>query len=128
MADLIEIVQRIVAFRQERGWQDGHTPENLAKSICIEAAELLELFQWHTLTAHEIQRNPLIQERVAEELADVMIYAMSLADQVHIDPGEAILRKLEKNAVKYPARQEPALAVSDDKRDTKRRNGSSSEV
>lgn len=83
----------IIKFRDERGWRPYHTPENLAKSISIEAGELLECFQWN---------NNYDEEHVCEELADVMIYCMQMADVLNVDIKEIIFAKLEKNARKYP--------------------------
>lgn len=86
----------IIKFRDERGWRPYHTPENLAKSISIEAGELLECFQWN---------NNYDEEHVCEELADVMIYCMQMADVLGVDVKEIIFDKLEKNARKYPVQK-----------------------
>ena len=88
-----EIKEKIIKFQKERRWEKFHTPENLAKSISIEAAELLEHFQW---------QKEYDEEGVAEELADVLIYCMYMADAMDFDVKEIILNKMEKNAVKYP--------------------------
>ncbi|MGP6178201.1 nucleotide pyrophosphohydrolase [Microbacterium sp. A196] len=81
------------AFVVERDWDQFHSPENLAKSISIEAAELLELYQWGQ------QPN---QARVEEELADVLTYCFQLATKLGVDIDEIVLNKLEKTRVKYP--------------------------
>ncbi|MEJ1089053.1 nucleotide pyrophosphohydrolase [Microbacterium sp. Mu-80] len=81
-------------FVDERDWDQFHSPENLAKSISIEAAELLELYQWN--------QEP-DQERVEEELADVLTYCVHLASKLGVDIDEIILSKLEKTRMKYPA-------------------------
>ncbi len=88
-----ELINRIIKFRDERDWAQFHTPENLTKSIVIEAAELLEHFQWD---------NEFVKNEVTEELADVMIYCILLADRLNIDIQEAISDKLDKNGQKYP--------------------------
>lgn len=88
-----ELFEEIILFQKERGWKKFHTPENLAKSISIESAELLEHFQW--------QKEYNIDE-VAEELADVLIYCFYMADSLDLDIKEIILNKMEKNALKYP--------------------------
>jgi NTP pyrophosphatase (non-canonical NTP hydrolase) len=80
-------------FVAARDWKQFHTRENLAKSISIEAAELLELFQWDD--------NP-DEERVREELADVLAYCLHLADDLGMDIGDLILEKVAKNELKYP--------------------------
>ena len=88
-----DIKKEILRFQKERDWKKFHTPENLAKSISIEAAELLEHFQWQM----EYDEN-----EVAEELADVLIYCIYMADAMDFDIKEIILDKMEKNALKYP--------------------------
>ena len=88
-----DIKKEILMFQKERDWKKFHTPENLAKSISIEAAELLEHFQWQK----EYDEN-----EVAEELADVLIYCLYMADAMDFDVKEIILNKMEKNALKYP--------------------------
>jgi len=91
MKDLLDI---IIEFRDKRGWKKHDTPQALAKSIIIEAAELLENYQWEDST-------PDI-ENVKEELADVLIYSLAMVHDLGFDPKEIILEKLEKNKIKYP--------------------------
>jgi NTP pyrophosphatase (non-canonical NTP hydrolase) len=96
-----ETIARIRKFRDDRDWKQFHDPKNLAVSISIEAAELLELFQWKTgeeATFFAAEH----KERVSEEIADVAIYLVELADITGIDLAKAIEAKLEKNARKYP--------------------------
>ena len=81
-------------FNKTMDWDQFHTPENLAKSISIEAAELLECFQWN---------NDSYREEVCEELADVYSYAVMLADSLGVELEEIGLKKLEKTKAKYPA-------------------------
>src|SRR2546425_7143156 len=96
-----DMIERIRKFRDDRDWKQFHDPKNLAVSICIEAAELLELFQWKT--GEEASRYAADnKERVSEEIADVAIYLVELADIAGIDLEKAIEAKLEKNAKKYP--------------------------
>lgn len=82
------------AFVAEREWAQFHTPENLAKSISIEAAELLECFQWNA---------DADISSVKEELADVLTYCLLLADRLGVDPNQIVLDKLELTRAKYPA-------------------------
>ena len=89
-SELIEILR---AFSQERDWEQFHTQENLAKSISIEASELLECFQWS---------NHAATEKVIEELADVFTYCLLLADKLGVDPNEIVRQKLEITRSKYP--------------------------
>ncbi|MCU1583403.1 MAG: nucleotide pyrophosphohydrolase [Microbacteriaceae bacterium] len=85
---------KIAAFVAERDWAQFHTPENLAKSIAIEAGELLECFQWNT---------DADTDRVREELADVLTYCLLLADRIGADPSQIVLDKLAVTREKYPA-------------------------
>ena len=88
---------KINQFRDDRNWRQFHNEKDLAISISLEAAELLELFQWKT--SAEAKKEP---ERLKEELADVLIYAYMLADNLHLDVDTIIEEKLAKNAAKYP--------------------------
>lgn len=88
-----KIKEEILIFQKERNWKKFHTPENLAKSISIEAAELLEHFQW----GKEYDKS-----EVADELADVLIYCIYMADVMGFDINEIICNKMKKNALKYP--------------------------
>lgn len=94
MKDIIEVLRE---FNQAREWGQFHSPCNLAKSICIEAAELLADFQWTDPITHTGYK-----ERAEEEIADIMIYALIFCDKMGIDPVEAIRAKIELNAKKYP--------------------------
>lgn len=89
-----EIHEKIKKFVSERDWNKFHTGENLAKSLIIEAAELLELYQW--------QEETINIEGLKEELADVMIYAIMIADHYRFDLKEIILNKIKINEEKYP--------------------------
>lgn len=88
-----ELINKILSFRDERDWKQFHTPENLAKSIMIEAAELLENFQWN---------NCFDKEKLVEELADVMIYCVLMADSIEVDITKIMEEKIRKNSAKYP--------------------------
>ncbi len=92
-----KLVEEIMKFRDDRGWQSNDKPENLAKSIIIEAAELLENYQWGPDHANI--------ENVKEEIADVIIYAIAMAHDLGFDIEKIIKEKLAKNAVKYPAKK-----------------------
>ena len=99
---LEDLTRRIVEFRDERDWKQFHSPKNLASSIVIEAAELLELFQWSDdmTMAHDVRER---RSEIEEEIADVLIYALLLAHDTGINPAAAVERKLAANAAKYPA-------------------------
>ncbi len=96
-----ELTRQIVAFRDERDWKPFHSPRNLATSISIEAAELLELFQWSSdaTLAEDVRARRVDIER---ELADVVIYALLLAHETGVDVEAAIVAKLAENNRKYP--------------------------
>jgi NTP pyrophosphatase (non-canonical NTP hydrolase) len=96
-----DTLAKIRKFRDERDWLQFHDPKNLAASISVEAAELLELFQWRN-GEESLRYAKENKERVSEEVADVAIYLIELADVVGIDLLKAIDDKLAKNAVKYP--------------------------
>lgn len=96
-----KLVLALRKFNKERDWDQFHTPENLAKSISIEAGELLECFQWD---------NNYDKEHLCEELADVLSYCIMLADRLDVSIEEIVLDKLEKTKKKYPV--EKAKGVS----------------
>lgn len=106
--DIKALQTRLREFAAARDWQPYHAPKNLAMALMVEAAELLELFQWQTLTeSRGFTRNAPDKERVADEIADVLLYLLQLADHTGVDLGEAVERKLRKNAVKHPAKKKP---------------------
>ena len=94
--DFQELTSMIVAFRDERNWKQFHNPKDLALALSIEAAELNEAFLWRK--AEEGDR-----KKIAEELADVLVYALLLAHESGLDPKQIILDKMDVNAAKYPA-------------------------
>ncbi len=91
-------MQKVAAFRDERNWAQYHNPKDLAISLSLEAAELLECFQWKS--SEDAVREK--RAEVVDELADVLIYALSMADALGVDPERAVFDKLAKNAAKYP--------------------------
>ena len=100
-SDFADIQERIRQFRDERDWMQFHSPKNLACSISIESAELLEHFQW----THPVENDQVVRDKkeaIAHEIADIMVYTLELADNLGIDAKAAILAKLELNAQKYP--------------------------
>ncbi len=105
MIHMNELKNELIKFQTERDWKKFHTPENLAKSISIEAAELLEHFQW--------QKDYDVNE-VADELADVLIYCLYMADSLDLDVKEIIFNKMKKNAIKYPVEKLKGVATKYD--------------
>ena len=89
-----ETIDRIRKFTEDRDWDQFHSPSNLAKSIVIEAAELLECFQW--------DNEQFDEQHVKEELADVMVYCQNLLDKLGFDADEIINMKMTQNEAKYP--------------------------
>ena len=102
-----ETINRIRKFTEDRDWEQFHTPSNLAKSISIEAGELLECFQWSD-TEFDI-------EHVKEELADVIVYCQNMLDELDLDADEIINAKMEKNEAKYPVEKARGTAAKYDK-------------
>lgn len=91
-------MEKALLFRDERNWSQFHNPKDLALSLTLEAAELLELFQWKD-SDEAVSVN---RERMKEELADVLLYSILFADRLGFDLDDIILSKLEKNGRKYP--------------------------
>jgi NTP pyrophosphatase (non-canonical NTP hydrolase) len=98
-----ELKVNVMKFIKERQWERFHNPKDLAEAICIEAAELLEQFQWITADEACSWKNIRSKTRnIGEELADVVIYCLSMANTMKIDLTEAVMSKLKKNEAKYP--------------------------
>lgn len=103
VAELTALVQRFVA---EREWQQFHDPKNLSASIAIEAAELMEHFQWlRSEELADVANNPEALSKIREEVADILAYLLSFASRMNIDLSRALRDKMAKNALKYPADQ-----------------------
>ena len=96
-------IERIRKFTEDRDWDQFHSPANLAKSIVIEAAELLECFQW-TDEEYDLQH-------VKEEIADVMVYCQNLLDKLGLDADEIINMKMAQNEAKYPVEKAKGSAA-----------------
>jgi dCTP diphosphatase len=99
---LDSIQKRLRTFAEERDWLQFHSPKNLAMALTVEAGELMEHFQWMET---EASRNPSadMREKIQEEMADVLIYLLRLADELDMDLEEAAHEKINRNAEKYPA-------------------------
>jgi len=100
---VVDLKNSVSKFVKDREWGRFHTPRNLAESICIESAELLEIFQWSTEEDSLSTSDQSTVRKVEDELADVLIYCVGLANVVGIDITTAILNKMERNEEKYPA-------------------------
>lgn len=98
--DLKNVVRQFVS---ERNWEKFHNPKNLAMSLAIEAAELMEHFQWRTLEeSGDVIWDEKTRGQIAEELADCLAYALGIANVMNLDLSTALRAKMERNAVKYP--------------------------
>jgi dCTP diphosphatase len=89
-----DIIDKLIKFRDDRNWKQFHTPENIAKSIVLEAAELLENFQWKNDSADI--------ENIKDEIADIMTYCLYMCETYDLDMKSIINEKMEKNENKYP--------------------------
>lgn len=97
------LISRIKQFIQERNWEKYHNPKDIAESICIESSELLKLFQWIKPKANEeVKRDSKKMEQIKAELADVVIYCLSMANSLNINLSKAVIEKIELNEKKYP--------------------------
>ena len=101
-----ETIDRIRKFTEDRDWDQFHTPSNLAKSIAIEASELLECFQWSD-TEYDV-------EHVSEELADVLVYCQNMLDKLGLDEDVIVNRKMDQNEAKYPVEKARGSAAKYD--------------
>ena len=101
-----QTIDRIRKFTDDRDWDQFHTPANLAKSIAIEACELLECFQWND-TDYDINH-------VSEELADVLVYCRNMLDKLGLDEDEIVNRKMDQNEAKYPVEKARGSAAKYD--------------
>lgn len=101
--DIKALQHTLREFAADRHWQPFHTPKNLSTALMVEAAELAEIFQWMTPQASQAAHlDPATKERIADEVADVLLYLLQVADQCAIDMPSAVANKLVKNAVKHP--------------------------
>lgn len=121
---LDELRRRVQRFAEERDWERHHTPRNLVLALVGEVGELAEIFQWRSAAPVGLEGwSAAEREHVGEELADVLIYLVRLADRCGVDLGAAALDKLAKNARKYPPPQLPSSSsstTSDDSRSMER--------
>lgn len=96
-----ETIQQVLKFRDDRNWKQFHNPKDLAISISLEAAELLEIFQWSAGDIRCVEK----MDKIREELADVLNYCILMADVCELDLDEIILEKVRKNTEKYPVQK-----------------------
>ena len=109
---LTKLQQAVIAFRDARDWKQFHLPKDLALGLSIEAGELAELFLWKSKEEVEAAlQEPKFRERLADELADVLVFLLYLAESSGIHLGESVTAKMEKNAQKYPVEKARGTAT-----------------
>jgi NTP pyrophosphatase (non-canonical NTP hydrolase) len=114
---IAQLRQLVGQFVQERDWHQFHTPKNLSMSLAIEAAELMEHFQWLTADqSRAVAEDPERLAAVGEELADVLSYALAMANELGLDVATILRQKMIRNAQKYPAEQYRGLFGPEDPR------------
>jgi NTP pyrophosphatase (non-canonical NTP hydrolase) len=116
LRDLDELKQRLREFVAERDWDRFHSPKNLSMALSVEAAELVEIFQWLTEEQSAVLDNER-RRRVEAELADILVYLVRIADRLDMDLLRAVSVKLEENARKYPAEKVRGQALKYDEYD-----------
>ncbi|MFB7103266.1 nucleotide pyrophosphohydrolase [Streptomyces hydrogenans] len=104
--DVAGLQRRLAAFAAARDWQPYHTPKNLAAALSVEAAELLEVFQWLTPEqAEKVMEDPGSAHRVEDEVADVLAYLLQFCQVLEIDPLAALAAKIDRNELRFPPRR-----------------------
>jgi len=102
--DIKDLQKKVIEFRDRRDWAKYHNPKDLAISLSLETAELLEIFQWKSLDEVDaLKANEMSLQQIEEEIGDILIYSLTLAYEYNLDPSEIILNKLYVNEKRYPA-------------------------
>ncbi|MEV4944797.1 nucleotide pyrophosphohydrolase [Streptomyces sp. NPDC053755] len=110
--DVAGLQRRLAEFAASREWQAYHTPKNLAAALSVEAAELLEIFQWLTpQEADRVMEDPDTAHRVADEVADVLAYLLQFCGAVGVDPLVALAAKIDRNERRFPVGRPPGRAA-----------------
>ena len=106
MMTVDNLLEELRTFSKERNWDQFHSPKNLSMALTVEASELLEIYQWQNEEqSHLLHHEPKKREEISDELADIFIYLLRLADKTQINLLEASFNKMKKNALKYPVRE-----------------------
>lgn len=114
MSQLTSLLHKIINFRKSRDWEQFHKPKDLAISLCLEAAEVLEHFQWKN--PEEIKKYIVTNKKdIGEELADVLYWVLLLSHDLKIDILDALDKKIKKNAKKYPVKKAKGTHTKYDK-------------
>lgn len=102
--DIKDLQKKVIEFRDRRDWAKYHNPKDLAISLSLETAELLEIFQWKSLDEVDaLKANEMSLQQIEEEIGDILIYSLTLTYEYNLDPSEIILNKLYVNEKRYPA-------------------------
>ena len=110
--ELQSLISKVLNFRKERDWEQFHSPRNLALSIVLESAELLEIFQWKTdAESDKLLSDPIQVENIRDELSDIFLYILLMANDLNIDVLESANKKIDKNALKYPVKKVKGKAL-----------------
>lgn len=110
--DITALQARLRRFSDERDWEPFQTPKNLAMAMVVEAGELVEIFQWMTPEeSTRVAARPELQQHLGEEIADVLVYLLQIADRCGVDLPTAVDRKIGLNARKYPPRSDPITSA-----------------
>jgi NTP pyrophosphatase (non-canonical NTP hydrolase) len=110
MEDMNNLLDTIRAFNQERDWEQFHSPKNLSMALSVEVAEVVEHFQWLDQDQSK-SISPSKKEEIKDEIGDILIYLVNLADKLGIDPVQAAVDKIEKNRKNYPVELSRGNAV-----------------
>lgn len=109
--DISRIRSEVSKFIEERDWDQFHSIKNLSMALNVESSELLEIFQWKTESdSNTVASSPELKTKVSDELADIFVYLLRIADKSHIDLEEVVLKKIQKNALKYPVEKSKGSA------------------
>lgn len=101
--DLDKLTSELLAFSQERDWDKFHSVKNLSTALCVEGAELAEIFQWMTEEeSTKAYQDPNLKEKIEDEVADVFVYLLRIIGKTNIDLEQAVRKKMFKNGLKYP--------------------------
>lgn len=101
--DLSKLKELVNNFAKERDWDQFHSVKNLSMALSVESSELLEIFQWMSeADSNNLSSDPVKMQKVEEEVADIFVYLLRIASKTNINLEEAVIRKMEKNAKKYP--------------------------
>ena len=111
MSDIKEITEALIKFRNERDWEQFHSPKNLAMALSVEASELLEIFQWLTPEqSKNIEKNTDLMKSVKDEVSDTLYYLLRMTDLLNIDLEKALSNKMAENEKKYPVEKSKGIA------------------